>query len=383
MKKLLPVLGLLGLAAAVLLVVYLPRFKTEAETDLLDDDAVIAQFAGQLEQAVRSDSAAWLAQITQGPSDQDPLGLSGGLSDSQSADSEARRQRRIQGWTYWSSLYRQFGHFDWLRQYRDEAGPHLIYRAFDGEKPVYTDLLLGQEENELVLLDWTEHPGSLSEQERAAAFQELAEQIGPDALRQTVEVLVDAVRMAEAGRSDQALQTIYSLPQEWRSNALVVGDELRIMADIGDPAFPSAVLNKGGLLPAPAIAHLAFSWSLQAGDAEGLLRATEDLRNQFGPDSLLLLFEGLAAQWAGDCAAAEQRFETVMQQYPHNPVLPAYALSCMAERDPAAALERLTAILPGTGFTLDELDTWLALEIPALHRSAVYHDWRLQAPQVF
>jgi hypothetical protein len=248
---------------------------------------------------------------------------------------------------------------------------------------VYTDLLLGQHEDELVLVDWTEHPGSLSELERAAAFQELAEKIGPDALRHTVEVLVDAVRMAEAGRSDQALQSIYSLPDAWRSNALVVGDELRIMADVGDPAFPSTVLNKGGLLPAPAIAHLAFSWSLQAGDTEGLLRATEDLRNQFGPDSLLLLFEGLAAQWAGDCATAERCFETLVQQYPQNPVLPAYALSCMAERDPDAALARLTAILPGTGFTLDELDTWLALEIPALHRSPAYHNWRLQAPQFF
>lgn len=379
MKKFLPVVGLFGLAAILLVVVYLPRFRTGAETDLLQDEASIARFAKQLEQAVRSDSTEFLARVTVGLPSDDALDMPG----TNMPDANARRQRRVEGWEYWSSLYRQFGHFDLLRQYRDEAGPHLIFRAFDGERPVYTDLLLGQEDEALILLDWTEHPGSLSEQQRAEAFRELAGKIGTDALRQTIEVLVDAIWQAEAGRTVEALQTIHSLPAEWRSNALVVSDELRIMADIGDPAFPKNVLDKGGLLSAQAVAHLAFSWSLQAGDVEGLLRSTQDLRTQFGEDSLLLLFEGLAAQWAGDCAGAEERFETVYRLYPNNPVLPVYALTCMAKRDPSAAVNRLVAMLPGTGFTLDELDTWLALEVPVLHSSKAYHDWRLVAPQSF
>jgi hypothetical protein len=379
MKKLLPVLGLFALAALVLVVVYLPRFKTGAETDLLLDDAAILHFGEKLEHAVRSDSSEWLAAVTVGNPTEDAMVLPG----TSTPDANARRQRRIEGWEYWSSLYRQFGHFDLLRQYRDESGPHLVFRAFDGERPVYTDLLLGQQEEDLILIDWTEHPGSLSEQERADAFSDLAGRIGSDALRQTIEVLVDAIWQAEAGRSIEALQTIHALPPEWRSNALVVSDELRIMADIGDPAFPKNVLEKGGLLSPAAVAHLAFSWSLSAGDAEGLARSTQDLRTQFGQDSLLILFEGLAAQWAGDCAVAEERFETVYRQYPDNPVLPVYALTCLAKRDPAVALERLVEILPGTGFSLDELDSWLALEVPALHSSKAYRDWRVSAPQTF
>jgi len=379
MKKFLPAAGLFALAALLLVVVYLPRFRTGAEADLLQDDAAILAFAEQLERAVQSDSSEWLAKVTVGLPHQEVLAMPGsGLPDV-----DARRQRRIEGWEYWSSLYRQFGHFDLLRQYRDEAGPHLVYRAFDGEKPVYTDLLLGQEEEDLILVDWTEHPGSLSEQERAEAFRQLAATIGTDALRHTVEVLVDAVWQAEGGRPNEALQAIRALPEECRSNALVVGDELRIMADMGDPAFPQTVLNKGGLLSPPAVAHLAFSWSLSAGDAEGLARSTQDLRTQFGEDSLLILFEGLAAQWAGSCETAEARFETVFRQYPDNPVLAVYPLSCMAQRDPQAALERLVSILPGTGFSLDELDAWLTLEVPALQSSLAYRNWRVNAPTTF
>ncbi|MBI1192591.1 MAG: hypothetical protein GC205_05385 [Bacteroidetes bacterium] len=379
MKQFLPAVGLFALAAILLVVVYLPRFRTGAEEDLLLNDAAILSFGQQLERAVQTDSSDWLAKVTVGLPRQEVLAMPG----SALPDADARRQRRIEGWVYWSSLYRQFGHFDLLRQYRDEAGPHLVYRAFDGEKPVYTDLLLGQEDEDLILVDWTEHPGSLSEQERAEAFQELAATIGTDALRQTIEVLVDAVWQAEGGRAGEALQAIRALPEACRANALVVGDELRIMADVGDPAFPQAVLSKGGLLSPAAVAHLAFSWSLRAGDAEGLIRSTQDLRTQFGEDSLLILFEGLAAEWAGDCTGAEQRFEAVYRQYPANPVLPVYALTCMAKRDPVVALERLIEILPGTGFSLDELDEWLALEVPALHSSLAYRNWRVGAPQTF
>ena len=68
-------------------------------------------------------------------------------------DADQRIERRKLGWTYWTELYHQFGHFDLLKQYTGSDGPHLIFRAFDVEKPVYTDLLLGEQDEEIILLD--------------------------------------------------------------------------------------------------------------------------------------------------------------------------------------------------------------------------------------
>ena len=361
------------------MLVYLPRIQKIEESDLLQDHAAISTFGDLLEGAVRADSLTWLAARTVGPDER--KGRSKEIPGFPDADQ--RIERRKLGWTYWTELYHQFGHFDLLKQYTGSDGPHLIFRAFDGEKPVYTDLLLGEQDGEIILLDWTEQPGSLSEGKRQAAFEELAAKIGKTALQQTVMVLIGAATKAEAGNPAQALEDIQSLPPEWRSNPLVAGDQLRIMADAGDPNFPQAVLKDGGLLSAPAIAHLAFCWSLKAGDAEGLRRSTADLREQFGEDSLLMLYEGIADQWQGDCEQALNKMETVIARYPNNPVLPVHTLNCLAQQDPEKALARLNGLLPGTGFTMDELDTWLAMEVPALYVSPIYHEWRLTAPATF
>lgn len=347
--------------------------------DLLRDPEAISTYAEELRAAVKQSSLDWLAGQTVGPESfaGKPANLPG------LRDAEQQVERRKSGWTYWCTMYNQYGHFDLLRSYSDDAGTHLIYRAFDGRRPVYTDLLLGQHSDHLVLRDWSEQPGAMSEVERQEAFSKLAGQIGMDALRQTISTLLAAAQSAQQGDAPSALQQIDALPVEWRSNPLVAGDRLRILADAGHPDFPASVLRDGGLLSAPAVAHLAFSWSLQAGDAEGLSRATADLREQFGEDSLLLLYEGLAAEWRGDCALALQKLEAVAKQYPRNPMLPVYTLSCWSKEDPLRALERLKTLLPGTGFQLDELDAWIAREVPALYRSHAYHDWRLTAPAQF
>ncbi len=369
-----------ALAAGLIMMVFRKNFSpytSDSAENLLEDPAAVTAFAERLERAVRMDSVEWLAERTTGKVDDDERSKPvPGFPDA-----KQRRQRRIDGWAYWTELYQRFGHFDLLRQYTDEQGRHLIYRAFDGEKPVYTDLVLGESNDVLVLTDWTEQPGGLSEDQREQAFQELAARIGQDGLRLTVQTLVGAVGKAESGQPEQALADIVELPEAWRSNALVVGDQLRIMADAGDPDFPAAVLNSGGLLSAPAVAHLAFCWSLNAGDAGGLQQSTADLREQFGEDTLLLLYEGIAAQWSDSCERALRHFETVQAQFPRNPVLAVYSLDCLARQDPAAALDRLVAILPGTGFMLDELDAWLSEETPALFTSRVYRDWRLAASE--
>ncbi len=351
----------------------------DSSAELLEDRAAISAFAISLQRAVREDSTSWLAERTQGYGKYaSPIPPVRGLPSS-----DMRTERRIQGWQYWMELYDQFGHFDLLREYSDEKGPHLIYRSFDGQQPVYTDLLLGQRDGNIILLDWTEHPGALSEHQRDEVFRQMAQDIGRDALMQTIETLLISLQLANEGRVEEALEGIDKLPVEWRSNAVVIGDQLRIMADAGHQGFPQAILRDGGLLGAAAVAHLAFSWSLQSGNSEGLSHSTEDLREQFGEDPLLDLYRGLSLQWSGDCEGALKHYTSAIRNYPANPVLAVYPLNCLSQSNPHAALEHLQSLLPGTGFAPDELDEWLSIEAPALHRSPLYREWLQDAPAVF
>ncbi len=341
-------------------------------TEVLNDPAHRQAFAEALQTAVRLRDQAWLDEHTAlaAPSSRDRLLAQAGLPTA-----AEQRQNFLDGWVWWQDLYTVFGHFDLLREYQDERGYHLVFRAFDGERPVYSDLLLGWQRGRTVLLDWTEQPGALSASTRAELLEGLALAHGPQAVGEVVRALGAATAWAEQGNPEQALASFAALPQAWRSNLLVLADQLRIMADAGDPDFPQAALQHGVLLPAPALTHLAFSWALRARDAVGLQHASADMVEQFGQDSLMLLYEGLFAEWSGQCSLALERYEAVTAQFPRNPALPAYSLACLAETRPAEALSKLMAIYPQTGLDPAQLDAWVRDVLPALHQNKDYVIW--------
>jgi hypothetical protein len=359
-------------AIRVLLALAAALSACRPSADALSDPALRTAFAQALESAVRQRDKAWLEEHTalSSSASRDRLLAQAGLPGS-----AQQRQNFLQGWVWWQDLYALYGHFDFLREYEDERGRHLIFRAFDGERPVYTDLLLGWQRGRMVMLDWTEQPGALSASTRAELLEGLALEHGPEALGEVVRTLGAATAQAEQGYPERALASFAELPQAWRSNRLVLADQLRIMADAGDPDFPQAALRQGILLPAPALTHLAFSWALRARDAVALQHASADMGEQFGQDSLLLLYEGLFAEWSGNCVRALNCYEAVAAHYSQNPALPAYSLHCLAETRPEEALRKLATIYPQTGLSPEQLDDWVSEALPALHQNKEYVRW--------
>jgi hypothetical protein len=234
----------------------------------------------------------------------------------------------------------------------------------------------------LVVVDWAEYPGALSARGRWRSLEQLRAALGPEALSGTVVALVEASRAQEAGDAGTALQILAELPPAAQAQALVVAERLRILAETGSDAFTDDLLSAGGVLQAPAVAYLAFNWSLAARDADGLRRSTADLSRQFGADTMLAFYTGLAAEWAGDCETAQNHYAELRSAMPDHPLVPWAGLNCDASVDPDRTLDRLLELLAGSALTLDELDVWMAEAVPVLHRSQVYHDWRLEAPAV-
>ena len=300
----------------------------------------------------------------------------------------------------WDQAEKAYGMLELLRirarqqrqgQRKQQAyAPVLWLRNFDGERPVYLRLELGQAplpangygRDSLVITDWTEYPGSMSMRDRWSSMEHLRAALGPEVLAQTVFALVEASRRSEADDPLGALAAIKSLPETAQAHPLVVAERLRVLADAGHHRFPAEAIGSGSLLEAPAMAHLAFSWSLRARDADGLRRATGDLQRQFGADTLLTFYTGLAAEWADDCTTAEAAFDETRNYAPDLPLLPWAGLNCTAADDPQAALDQILGLIAGSGLPLDDLDAWIAQSVPTLHRSQLYKEWRLEAGEV-
>ncbi len=342
----------------------------------LEDPAARERFARSAESALRGEREGWLRARLVSP---DPA-----------LDAELRQGDAATGWVEeWIGAHATWGMARFLREELPEGGaPVLWFRNFDGERPVYLRLELGQGRlpggppgrDSLVITDWTEYPGALGARERWRAMDRLRAATGPETLAATVQALVAASRAAEAGRADLALATLDDLPDAARANPLVVAERLRVLSESGHPDFASEAIGSGAVLDAPALAHLAFTWSLTHRDANGLRRATGDLERQFGADRLLDFYRGLAAEWQGDCGAADSAFARTRAAFPALPLLPWSGLNCLAQASPDSAVARLEALTAGSGLPLDELDAWVAQTVPALHRTRVWHDWRLAAP---
>ena len=345
-------------------------------TELLDNPVARERFARSATLSLTGDNPAWLRERLIPPS-----GRGGG--DLQPGDLAT-------GWLEeWADAHTAYGQVSLVRE---EAGPvdyRLWFSNFDGEKPVYLCLTLGQApmpkgprgHDSLVVLDWAEYPGALSARGRWRSLEQLRSVLGPEALSTTVIALVEASRAQEAGDPITALQILEDLPEAAQAQALVVAERLRMLAETGSDAFTDDLLSAGGILEAPAVAYLAFCWSLAARDADGLRRSTADLARQFGPDSVLAFYAGLAAEWSGDCPAAQTHYDVVRTALPNHPLVSWAGLNCDAATDPDFALDRLLSLLVGSELSLDEFDVWMAEAVPVLHRSRVYHDWRLSAPE--
>jgi hypothetical protein len=385
------------LRGAWVLLLFFAAACTDPSTALIDDPAAVEGFARRATQALQTGNAEWLrARMLP------PQGYAGGLVEAPVAGSENPDSIAAKGSNLgtgfieeWAEAEQTYGMLELLRIERDSAEgspapPVLWYRNFDGERPVYVRLELGQApfpasgygRDSLVITDWTEYPGALSMSQRWTAMEQLRATLGPQVLAETMYALVNAGRYMRSGEVTDALSVLNDLPETAKAHPLVVSERLRVLADAGHSSFPAQAVGSGSLLDPPGLAHLAFSWSLRARDADGLRRATGDLERQFGADPLLAFYRGLAAEWAGDCTRALTAFAETEDYQPDFPLLPWSGLNCAAEADPQEALDRILDLVTGSGLSLDELDAWLAQSVPVLHRSLLYRDWRLAAAEV-
>lgn len=386
---------LLGLSATMLLLGF---GCTNPSKALVDNPQAVEGFARRATHALQVGNAEWLRERMV-----PPQGFSGGIgtgleatptAGSDSAAGPSPVSNLGTGFIEeWAAAEREFGMLELLRIERDSSGaqgPLLWFRNFDGERPVYLRLALGQApmpangygRDSLVIADWTEYPGAMSMDQRWSAMEQLRAALGPEVLSQTVFALVEASRQSEAENPSAALDALDRLPETAKAHPLVVAERLRVLSDAGHSRFPEEALASGHVLEAPAMAHLAFSWSLRARDGDGLRRATGDLQRQFGADTLLRFYTGLAAEWAGDCASAEAAYADFEDYQPDFPLLPWAGLNCQALDDPQEALDQILDLVSGSGLPLDDLDAWIAQSVPSLHRSALYKEWRLAAGEV-